>query len=80
MKILEQALNKIKSSTTQDKFFIILIRALIGTMGNRTFKNMSRYAQIEEHTFARQMSKSFDFIGLNTEMISSSGAPQNVLI
>jgi hypothetical protein len=80
MKILEQALNKIKSSKTQCKFFVSLIRALIGTMGNRTFKNMSRYAQIEEHTFARQMSKSFHFIGLNTEMISSARGNQDVLI
>ena len=36
--------------------------------------------QITEHTFARQMTKVFDFIGLNTALISSSKFDGEVLI
>ena len=58
MKILEQALNKIKSINKKQKdFFIILIQGLIGIAGKRTFRNLARYMQIDEHTFSRQMAK-----------------------
>jgi hypothetical protein len=74
MEILKQALNKIKSiNKKQYDFFIILIYGLIGIAGKRTFRNLARYMQITEHTFARQMSKAFDFIGLNVELIKALG-------
>jgi DDE family transposase len=74
MEILKQALNKINSiNKKQYDFFIILIYGLIGITGKRTFRNLARYMQITEHTFARQMSKVFDFVGLNVELIKTLG-------
>ena len=73
MKILEQTFDKIKSINKKRRgFFTILIQGLIGVEGKRTFRNLARYMQIIEHTFSRQMTKSFDFAGLNTEMIKTS--------
>jgi hypothetical protein len=69
MQILEQALNKIKSNKSQRKFFTLLIQGLIGIAGKRNFRNLARYMQLEEHTFSRQMTKFFDFVGINIELI-----------
>lgn len=71
MNILSQALSKIKSNKKQRIFFSILIQGLIGVAGKRTFRNLARYMGISEHTFARQMAKTFDFIGLNVELIKT---------
>ena len=81
MKILEQALSKIKSiNKKQRDFFVILVQGLIGIVGKRTFRNVARYMQITEHTFSRQMSKVFDFIGLNIELIKTSKKDNDVVI
>lgn len=81
MKILEQALDKIKTKNKKQRiFFLTLIYGLIGATGKRTFRNMSRYMQISEHTFARQMSKPFDFAELNTLMIKESKTENEELI
>ena len=65
MKILEQAYNKINSiKKNQRDFFAILVQGLIGSVGKKTFRNLSRYTGLEEHTFSRQMAKVFDFIML----------------
>jgi len=81
MKILEQALNKINPIHKKQKyFFIILIQGLIGSVGKKTFRNLARYMQIAEHTFARQMAKAFDFVGLNTALIKDSKVEGDVLL
>ena len=81
MKILEQALNKINPLHKKQKdFFTILILGLIGSVGKKTFRNLSRYTGLEEHTFSRQMAKLFDFIGLNAEMIKTAKNDADVLI
>jgi hypothetical protein len=78
MEILKQALDKIKSiNKKQRDFFVILIQGLIGIAGRKTFRNLARYMQLEEHTFARQMSKAFDFLGLNTELIKIAKQDDN---
>ncbi len=64
----------------QKDFFLILIHGLIGVTGKKTFRNLARYMKITEHTFSRQMSKMFDFIGLNASMIKSSKSDCDVLI
>jgi hypothetical protein len=81
MEILKQALDKIKSiNKRQRDFFMLLIQGLIGINGKRTFRNLARYMQIAEHTFARQMSKMFDFIGLNAELIKAARQADEVTI
>jgi hypothetical protein len=79
MTILEQALSKINGNKRKKAFFIILVQSLIGCMGKRTFRNLARYSQITEHTFARQMSKSFDFAQLNVELIKFATTRGDVL-
>jgi hypothetical protein len=81
MQILEQALNKINPIHKKQKDFIkILVSGLIGSAGKKTFRNIARYAEITEHTIARQMSKAFDFIGLNSELIKASMAENDEVI
>ena len=70
MKILEQALNKINGiHKAQKKFILTLVQGLVGVTGKRTFRNMARFMGIEEHTFSRQMAKTFDFVKLNLQLI-----------
>ena len=81
MKILEQALNKINVlNKNQYDFFIVLIKSLIGSVGKKTFRNLARYANLTEHTFARQMAKAFDFVRLNAEMIKASKVDGDILL
>lgn len=81
MKILEQSLSKIKSiNKKQRDFFVVLVQGLIGAAGKRTFRNLARYMQITEHTFSRQMAKAFDFMSLNTEIIKTARAENDVWI
>lgn len=81
MKILEQALNKINPiHKKQRDFLITLIKGLLGSVGKKTFRNLARYMQITEHTFARQMAKAFDFIGLNFALISAAAGKDDILI
>lgn len=81
MKILKQALDKINGiNKKQYDFVIILIKSLIGSVGKKTFRNLARYANLTEHTFARQMAKVFDFMELNAEMIKASKAPGDIVI
>lgn len=81
MKIIEQALIKINSINKKQKvFFALLVQGLIGVAGKRTFRNLSRYLGITEHTIARQMTKVFDFVGLNTELIKSAKNDKDIYI
>ncbi len=81
MKILEQVFSKINFiNKKQRDFFIILIQGLIGIAGKRTFRNLARYMQLTEHTFARQMTKALDFVGINTEIIKASISKNETLI
>jgi hypothetical protein len=81
MKILKQALIKIKSiNKKQRDFFATLVQGLIGVTGKRTFRNLSRYMEMHEKTFSRQTAKAFDFIGLNIELIGGAKQAKDVLI
>jgi DDE superfamily endonuclease len=72
MEILKQALGKIKSiGKNKYNFLILLVQGFIGVMGKRTFRNLSRYIGVEEHTISRQMAKKVDFAAINIEMIIS---------
>ena len=81
MKILEQPLVKINTKNKKQRdFFLALISGLIGIVGKRTFRNLARYTQFTEHTFARQMSKTFDFIALNFALLEAALKPNKTLI
>jgi len=81
MEILEQALNKIKSiGKNKRNFLILLVQGFIGAAGKRTFRNLARYIQTDEHTISRQMKKNVDFPSLNFEMIAASQEDKETLI
>lgn len=69
MNILEKVLNKINIKKTQAKFIMILIQGLMGALGKKNFKNLSRYCGISQHTFMRQMEKGWDAVEINKEII-----------
>lgn len=78
MKILEQSLSKIKSiNKKQRDFFIILIQGLIGAVGKKTFRNLARFMPKKEYIFSRQMTKAFDFLGLNALLIETAKNDDN---
>lgn len=78
--IIDAILNKINLPKPVIKFLKILIMAMLGTVGKRTFRNMARYADIDEHTFARQMDKEVDFPHINLEVIKACKKPGDVVI
>lgn len=81
MQILKQAFSKIKKvHKKQQDFFMILIQGLIEIAGKRNFRNLARYIQMAEHTFTRQMAKTFNFIELNTQLISELKKDGDILI
>lgn len=81
MKILEQALNKIKSlNKKQRDFLALLVQGLIGIVGKRNFRNLARYMSLEEHAFSRQMAKAIDFVEINKHLIEAFIKPADILI
>lgn len=73
MEILKQALSKIKSiGKNKYNFLILLVQGFIGAAGKRTFRNLSRYIGVDEHTISRQMTKEVDFAAVNIEMITGA--------
>jgi len=81
MTIIEQALSKINSiNKAQKDFFTLLMQGFIGIAGKRTFRNLSRYLEITEHTIARQMTKAFNFVGLNTELIKAAKKDEDIYV
>jgi hypothetical protein len=81
MEILKQALSKIKSiGKNKYNFLVLLVQGFIGVMGKRTFRNLSRYIGLEEHTISRQMSKDVDFAAVNIEMITNSREEGDVFV
>jgi len=81
MEILIQAFSKIKRVRKQNlNFFVAYIIGLIGSIGRKTFRNLSRFTNIEEHTFSRQTAKEIDTVGLNAAMIGASKSDGDILI
>jgi hypothetical protein len=80
MEIVNRILNKINLSKPKNNFLKLLIPAMIGSIGKRTFRNMARYVDIEEHRFARQMDKDIDFPNINLEIIRECKKPDDVVI
>ena len=52
-------------STPQRKFIITALTTIQLLRGKMTFRNLSRYSNLHEKTFARQFQKSFDFAHCN---------------
>ena len=65
MELTEKILNELRISKPQRKFLLSLFRAILVARGKVNFRNLSRYSEPSEKTYARQFAKSFDFLGFN---------------
>jgi len=53
----------------QLKFMLSLLTTLMVFQGKATYRNLSRYSDLEEKTFARWYKRSFDFIAFNEKLL-----------
>lgn len=66
MKLIQTILQKMSTiSTPQRKFVITALTTIQLLRGKMTFRNLSRYSDLHEKTYARQFRKSFDFADCN---------------
>lgn len=73
MKLIETIMQKMSSiSTPQRKFLVTVLSTIQFLRGNMTFRNLSRYSDLHEKTYARQFQKSFDFVDCNYLALTSS--------
>jgi len=69
--LVESILRRMSSVNRPQRYFItILLHVLCLVHGKATFRNMSRYCDLCEKTFARWYRRAFDFATLNSELIS----------
>ena len=62
MNLIDTILGKMSTiSTPQRKFVTTLLTTIQLLRGRMTFRNLSRYSDLHERTYARQFAKSFDF-------------------
>jgi hypothetical protein len=66
MKLIQTILGKMSTiSAPQRKFVSTLLTTIHLLRGRMTFRNLSRYSDLHEKTYARQFAKSFDFADCN---------------
>jgi hypothetical protein len=62
MHLIETRLSKISTlSTPQRKFLVTLLTTIHVLRGKMTFRNLSRYRDVHEKTYARHFQRAFDF-------------------
>jgi hypothetical protein len=62
MNLIQTILGKMSTiSTPQQKFITTLLTTIHLLRGRMTFRNLSRYSELHEKTYARQFAKAFDF-------------------
>lgn len=72
MKLIETILQNMATiSTPQRKFLITLLTTIQVLRGKMTFRNLSRYSDLHEKTYARQFQKSFDFADCNERALTT---------
>ena len=71
MNSIRDILPKVQSKA-QEKFLIILISTIMLLCGKVNFTNLSRYSEIDERTYRRQYSRSYNFMRSNAQVISAT--------
>jgi hypothetical protein len=61
----------------QKKFLVTLFVTILLMRGKVNFRNLSRYSDLAEKTYARQFRKSFDFADFNERLIAEIVPPQH---
>ena len=66
MNLIDTILQKMSSISTPQHKFLVTLRTTIQLLrGKMTFRNLSRYTDLHEKTYARQFQTSFDFADCN---------------
>jgi hypothetical protein len=72
MQLIETILQNMSTiSTPQRKFLLTLLTTIQMLRGKMTFRNLSRYSDLHEKTYARQFQKSFDFADCNERALTT---------
>jgi hypothetical protein len=72
MNLIETIVHKMSSiSTPRRKFVITLLTTIQLVRGKMTFRNLSRYSDLHEKTYARQFQTSFDFADCNERALTT---------
>ena len=79
---MEAYINKILAEMTgvgkpQKKFLVTLFLTILLMRGKVNFRNMSRYSDYSEKTYARQFRQSFDFVEFNERLIADLVPPEH---
>ncbi len=62
---------------SQKKFLVTLFVTILLMRGKVNFRNLSRYSDLDEKTYARQFRQSFDFADFNERLIAEIVPPQH---
>ena len=65
MELAEKILNGLRICKPKRKFLLILFTTILVVRGKANFRNLCRYSQVSEKTYARQFTKPFEFVGFN---------------
>ena len=81
IKIINMILNKMLNiCKPQQKFIVGLFSALLSARGKMNFRNMSRYSNFTEKTFARNYEKPFNFAEFNQQALTLILKPESRLV
>ena len=72
MELAEKVLNRLSISKPQRKFLVILFTTILVVRGKVNFRNLSRYSDRSEKTYARQFANGFDFVAFNRQLINET--------
>lgn len=72
MELAEKILNGLCICKPQRKFLLMLFTAILVVRGKVNFRNLCRYSQVSEKTYARQFTKPFAFVDLNRQVIDQT--------
>ncbi|MCI0350589.1 MAG: transposase [Acidobacteriales bacterium] len=81
MTIVTATLNKLSSlAKPQRKFVAALVATILALRGRFNYRNLARYGNYSERTYARQFGRSFPWLEYHAKMIQSGLPPAHELI
>lgn len=80
MELAEKVLNRLCISKPQRKFLVILFTTILVVRGKANFRNLSRYSDRSEKSYARQFAKAFDFVAFNRQLINETIGTQGARV
>ena len=72
MELAEKVLNGLRICKPRRRFLLILFTTILVVRGKVNFRNLCRYSQVSEKTYARQFTKPFEFVDFNRQLINQT--------